>query len=386
MWIADGTEEYLLAIRGPHEPIYRVDVYLAAALATPARYIEYGLPLSSGTIDDDATNSVRRTCQLTIADPDLAPIDAYDLLAPYGAELRIQAGVQYPDGRRFLFPVGTFGIQSADITDSGANGMSGVNVVGADRAQRLVDSRLEGPYTIRSGATVTARIGGLVAAGLLPLNPTLVDLAGDDTACVRQVIRDNDRMAAVTALADSIGVDFMFGFDGRPTVKAKPNAKTDAYVWVADVGPNGVIAEATLAVDRADIFNALIVSTEPDDGSDPITARVVDNNAESSTFYGGTFGTKPAFLTSSSARTQAKLISIGNKHLGPYIGAGWSTTLAVAPNLALESGDVIQARYSDGRRQRHIVDKITGIPLTVGDGEVMTIECRTNDPGGDQEL
>lgn len=369
------TAAFMDALRKPHQIEFKATVWRAGIEITPPQYLDTGMPLAEGgNVTGDATQFTRRALSVTVAAPDLAPTDAQDLLAPYGTELKVYAGIAFPTSTEWC-PLGVFPIQSAEATESGDSGRTGISIAAPDRAQYLIDARFTAIEQSQA-SSVVGEISRLVAAGLPPGMPVMVDLTGSSTACPKQAYDDKDRAGAVQKLATSINAELFFDADGVPTLRPVPDASTTP-VWSIDAGEGGVMISAKRAGSREHIFNAIIASGSASDGTSSAFGAAYDTNPASPTYWDGPFGHKPAFFSSPVLTTSTQCILAATTMLATYVGAGWTIDLSSIPNYALDLGDVILAKFSDGTTQPHIVDGFT-IPLDLSGG--MPVTSRTNQP------
>lgn len=372
------TQKFLETIRHAHQPVFYADVYRGGVRQTPTQYQATGLPIDKGsTVTVDCGSQVRRSCQVTIADPNLDPTTAQALLAPYGTELVLSRGIQYPGGVIEWAPLGWFRIDSARTSKSGQHGPAGIQVAGRDRSAYIVDDEFTATTT-STQSTVVAEIRQLVADAMPSHVTGLHDLTGDATACPAQVYDQRSRADAIDTLATAIGAEFFIDVDGTPTLKRAPTAAS-APVWTIDAGIVGVLIEADTAVDRGAIYNGWVVTGERTDGTAGAYALVTDNNVSSSTYWSGPFGKRPGRFSSPVLTSDAMCTSVGTSLLARSASAGWTIDLSSIPNPALAGSDVIVALLPDGRQQFHIVDGLT-IPLDVE--TPMQVRTRSNDPTG----
>jgi kumamolisin len=373
-----ATDQFLAALRHSHDPIFYVDAYRGGVRVTPAAYQQNGLPIiPGGTVTVDSSSNVRRACSLTIADPGLSPQVAQDLLTPYGTELVISRGIEYPNGTQEWVPLGWFRIDSAKATDSGQEGATGVQVTGSDRSAYIADDQFTAPAA-STASTVVAEIRALVTDAMPSHVPAMVDLTGDTTTCPAQVYDGRDRAAAINTLAAAIGAELVIAPSGTPTLRDVPVATTPP-VWTIDAGAAGVLLRADTSIDRGPIYNGWVVTGERTDGTAGAYALVTDSNPASSTYWGGVFGKKPGFFSSPVLTTTAACTAAGTALLARSAGAGWRIELASLVNPALDGSDVVAVLTADLRYQIHIVDQFT-VPLDV-EGS-MPVRTRTNDPAG----
>jgi kumamolisin len=372
------STKFLETIRHSHTPMFYADVYRGGVRQTPSQYQATGLPLDAGSnVVVDCGSQVRRICQVTIADPALDPTTAQALLAPYGTELVLSRGVQYPGGVVEWVPLGWFRIDSAKTTRSGQHGPAGIQVTGRDRASYVLED--EFTTTLASTqSTVVAEIRALLLDAMPSHVPGLRDLTGDATVCPAQVYDQRSRADAIDTLATAIGAEFFIDPAGTPTLRRVPTAATPP-VWTIDAGVAGVLIEADTAVDRSLIYNGWIVTGERTDGTAGAYALVTDNNVASSTYWSGPFGKRPGRFSSPILTTDAMCTAAGTSLLARSAAAGWTIDLTAIPNPALDGSDVIVVILPDGRQQFHIIDGLT-IPLDVE--APMPVKTRTNSPAG----
>lgn len=375
------SAQFLQAIRGPHKAAMRVTAWRGGVDVTPAIYASTGLPITGGSVTVDSSNSVRRTLSLTIADPALSPTTAQDLLAPYGIELHVERGVQYPSGFIEYVSLGWFRIDDDSLTISGTSGPTEVSLTGSGREAFIADARFWTTTQAAKGVNVVTLISGLVTDAMPEQVPPTVDHTGN-VAVPRNafVWDDHDRLAACTSMATGIGAEFFVDADGTPTIRAVPVPDKTQVVWTVDTGPGGVMVEATPAVDRTNIYNAVYASSQTTDGTDAYFGVAKDTDPSSATFYGGIFGKKVRFYSSPILTSNVACQAAATNILNRYKGAGWTINLSTLVNPALDAGDVIQVNLPDGRIQYHVVDQ-TVIPLDVTTAQ--TITTRSNDPQGD---
>lgn len=372
------SQKFLETIRRSHRPVFYADVYRGGVRTTPAAYQATGLPLDKGSsVTIDCGSQVRRSCQVTIADPALDPTTAQALLAPYGTELVLSRGVEYPGGVIEWVPLGWFRIDSARTSKSGQHGPAGIQVVGRDRSAYVVDD--EFTATVASTqSTVVAEIRALILDAMPSHVTGLHDLTGDTTACPAQVYDQRSRADAIDVLATAIGAEFFIAGDGTPTLKRIPTAAT-APSWTIDAGVAGVLIEADTSVDRGVIYNGWVVTGERTDGTAGSYALVTDTNVLSSTYWSGPFGRRPGRFSSPILTSDAMCTAAGTSLLARSSAAGWTIDLTSVPNPALEGSEVVVVLLPDGRQQFHITDGVT-IPLDVE--SPMPVRTRSNSPTG----
>jgi Domain of unknown function (DUF5047) len=130
-------------------------------------------------------------------------------------------------------------------------------------------------------------------------------------------------------------------------------------VWLIDTGSRGVMVEAEEALDRTGVFNGVLVVGQNDATDAPVTALVYDDDPTSPTQWGGPFGKVVHVEQSSAVQTVSQAQSSAEVLLDRKLGLTRSLGITIAPNPALESGDIIDVAFRDGRRERHVIDALS---------------------------
>jgi hypothetical protein len=109
--------------------------------------------ISEGTVQVDARSAVRRTCEITLVTDrettNLVPDNDFDLLTPFGNELRLYRGVQYSDGTEEYVPLGVFVIIEVAISDT--NDGVKIQLKGEDKSIRISRAKFTSPYQMAAG-------------------------------------------------------------------------------------------------------------------------------------------------------------------------------------------------------------------------------------------
>lgn len=362
------SAEFLQTLRVSHNVEIRVDAYKVNLSAMPVATdtpVLADVPISGGTVTIDPASQVRRTLDLTIADPSLAPgTDPNAPLSPFGAELHVQRGIRYPNGTIEWATLGWFRVESADVSPT-----NGLQITGADRSAFIQDNRFQGAVSSTPSNTIPFQIKLLIASVFPTL--TCTDLTGS-TARTSAVVWDQDHWQAILDCGTSIGADVFFTADGLPIIKPVPTI-SDPVRWLVDAGETGVLVDTDISATRDGAYSIVVASGEPSDGP-PVIGYAYDTDPTSPTYSSGPFGAKPTFYSSPLLTTNAQASAAAQSILSKVRGLSRQLTLSVIPNPALDAGDVIQVRFPDGTVETHIVDAIT-IPLDAG--TAMTIDTRT---------
>lgn len=357
------SERFLDALRASHVVEIRVDAYRGSTL------LASNLPISAGSVSVDGNSEVRRTLNVTVADPTLDPgNDPTATLSPYGTDLVVRRGIRFPDSTIEYVPLGRFRVENVSTAVSG----DAIQVTGADRTAYVKDARFTATTQSVTANTVAAEITRLITGAL---SVTVTDRSGS-SAYTPQLYWDQDRWAAIEDLARSIGCVVYFDADGNAVIAKLPTI-TDPVAWWVDAGESGVMVAGSRETSREGTYNGVVASGESAGQFLPYSATVTDNDPSSPTYWGGTFGRKPYFYTSPAITTQQQATDAATAMLATVKGMSRQLTLTCVPNPALEAGDVIRVRFPDGSAETHLVDAFD-VPL--GPADAMNITTRSSNP------
>lgn len=342
------TQNFLNAVNGSHTHASRVDVLQSRALALE------GLPILGGSVTSDRTAEIRGRCSVTIAGPDLVPMSAFDPLAPFGTELQIFSGVRLSTGPEVV-SLGIFGIQESKVSDDGGT----IQLDGLDRAQLVKDADFEATYVIAAGTNIAAAILGLIDNGVPGLTYNFASTAATTPLLVFADDSSSSRWTEALKLAAAAGCDLFFDADGVCVLEPVPNPRSDPVAALSD-GPGGVVVTAGKAWSRTPSYNRVIArSDNPDPVQAPVRAVATDTDPTSPTFYGDQFGRKPKRFAGP-YKTEDQAQNAADSELRRTLGIAQTIDLTVAPNPALEAGDVVSVhRTSIGIDEVDVLDTVT---------------------------
>lgn len=324
----------------------------------------------SARVTCDGGSQVRRTCSLTIGDPDLRPVYWTDGLAPAGSELVITSGVRYPDGQTELIPVGVFRIDEPATAFGDV-----VTVTGSDRTVVLIEDLFLGPSQSVTTNSIPQEIERLIKYSL----PTAVvsDLTGDFTDCPKLTWEQGATIwSAIEELATSIGAEVAPDAAGVFVIRDQPRV-TNPAVWTAAVGESGIITGGSERMTRDGVFNCIIARNDPADGSAPIQQIVKDTAGASPTNWNGAFGHRPKVYSSKALNTVAKANTAAQMLLERSIAPARTVSANVIPNPAVDYGDVTSLVLPDGTSETHMVH---GFTLPLGVDDTMSVQFVTSLP------
>jgi hypothetical protein len=363
MW-ANMSASAQATVTGPHSVLVRVSA------TTTTRGTLTNLPIVDGEVTVSSGQINRRSCGLEV-DPAYWPDDVFDPFSPVSSEIFIEYGVLVGVEWEWI-PVFYGPVQKAGRPLS----TGAVKVTAWSREAKVAENRMDAPAQTVSGATVVAEITRLIQESIPAV--TVTDQTGS-TAVAAQITIDRERWRdGVEKLADSIGAEVYADPIGGFIIRPQPLLAGDAVLTIQH-GENGTLVDGSEELTRERVYNRVVVEGVRTDGTPPVRAVVDEPDNGSPTWYGGPFGKKPRFYTSQLLTTVPQCTATGDALLARVRGMQSTITLDQIPNPGLESGDLIEARLPDGRRQLHIVDGFN-FPLKVGSAQRISSRSLELDP------
>ncbi|MFJ7069208.1 DUF5047 domain-containing protein [Streptomyces sp. NPDC101115] len=318
----------------------------------------------SGTVTVDRAQACRRTCSVTVSDPALIPRTAADKLSVYGAQLRISRGVQV-GAYRELVPVGVFRVDEidGDVDDGPA-------VIKGQSLECIVaDDKFTAPW--RASGTAVGAITALIQRSIP--DATIVVLATDAAIGPRVFDIEADPWAAVTEIGAAIGAEVYTDAAGTFVIAELPDLLTTPPVWTVAAGEHGVYLSATRGMSSKGVHNGVLARGENTElGTAPVSSLVVDSDPGSPTYWGGRFGRRPAFHTSSTLTTVAACTAAATLRLRSEMAPNAVANLRSLANPALEPGDVLRVVYPSGPAD---LVQVASFPIELGIGGDFVVQA-----------
>jgi hypothetical protein len=391
---------FLAAVTRSHTLATRVDVLQNGST------IVAGLSVTDGSVTIDRTADVRGRCSIVVADPALVPSDATDLLTPYGNELRVWRGVRFAStstaigaSRDEMVSLGVFRIQSFTVDDPGR----AIKIEGFDRSQAIREAAFEDVYIVPAGTLYTSAIQSLISAVLPATQFNFFDAEASAPLLVFDDVGEGGRWSAATSMAASLGCELYFDGDGSCVLRPDTSAIAASVLTVTD-GVDGVIVAGSKGWARDGMYNAVVATSSNPTGALSARGFAYDSDPNSPTYYFGPFGKKIRHYASPFIATQAQAESAALSILQQSLGASQALKFTIAPNPALEPGDVITVqRGALGVNQTVVVDSVSvglqassameadvrilrgsGITLPVTPTPIPPVDPPTTDPNAPQ--
>lgn len=361
------TNAFRAAVRTSHVAVAAAEVYQGTQKILT-------LTVESGTVNVSTRSAVRRTCDLTLMasrnSNALVPGTAFDALTPFGNELKLYRGIQYPSGTQELIPLGVFVITEVSIEEQ-VDGIK-IQVKGVDRSIKVSRNVWLGPYQVSAGSLSTA------LTGLLQDRWSNIDLAFDPVSVnvTQQVFGQqigSDPWKDAVYLAEMAGYDLYFDQDGRCVLRAFPSP--DSASVVATYTDDDVLLSVSRTDSTNETFNGIVYIVESSWALTPFRVTVWDDDPTSPTYRYGAFGSVPkvisqSAITNTDAATTAALALL-RQSLGMTQAVSW--TLIVDPSL--DVNDVVQVTTTGTKVDRVMILDELRIPL--GPTESMSASART---------
>lgn len=356
------SDRFLARLAESHRVATQVQLFLTTGEVVDLEH-------TGGSVTVDRGQAIRRTCTVTVADPSLIPRTPTDQLATYGARLRISRGVEYGDGSSELVPLGVFRLDSVD----GDVNEGPVSLQGKDLSTIVADDKLTAPYS--ASGTVVGAVTALIQRSIPDAD--IISLIDDVPIGRRTFDVEADPWAAVQEIAAAAGAEVYPNADGVFVISRLPDLLTAEPVWAVEATEGGVYIKANRAMSSDKVFNGVLARGEnTSENAPPVSYLAVDNDASSPTRWGGPFGRRPTFYSSSTLTTLAACQQAATLKLQQAKTPNASGDISALPNPALEAGDVIRVTHEDGSRELHQVAAFT-VPLSQdGDLPISTISAK----------
>ncbi|KAF0649212.1 MULTISPECIES: DUF5047 domain-containing protein [Streptomyces] len=327
------------------------------------------LDIIGGSVPVDRSQACRRTCTVTVPDPALIPRTAADKLSVYGAQLRIARGVQ-AGAYRELVPVGVFRLDGIEgDVDTGP-----VSLTGQSLECIIADDRFVTPY--RATGTAIGAITALIVRSIP--DAVVVSRVADAAIGPRTWDIEANPWEAVRELGAVVGAEVYCDAAGQFVIAALPDLLTTPPAWTVAAGERGVYVSAKRGMASRGVHNGVLARGESaETGTAPVAKLVVDSDPGSPTRWGGPFGRRPAFISSSALTTEAACEAAASLRLKQLMAPNATANLRSLANPALEAGDIIRVVYPSGPPDL-VQAAAFGIDLGVnaGDFEVQAISAK----------
>lgn len=371
------SDAFLAAVRGSHRIVSRARVITPGV--TGANPAGVDLRILDGSVTLDATADVRGSLDLTVVEPWPDGNTTADLV-PYGTEVAISRGIVFGNGAIERAPLGIYRLVTVEQDDAPAGAL---RISAQDRMSGIVEARMLTPVSYAASETFGEVVTELVEA-VYPAAVIEWDDASDLEPIGRKVVVEEDRYGFLRELVTSLGKVFFWDYRGVLVIRDPPDPTVP--VWDVDAGASGVLVEASRALSREEVYNAVVATGEALDDVAPPLGIAYDLDPTSVTYWNGDFGKVPRRFSSPFITTNAQAVKAAQNMLAEALGLPYAVDLSVVPNPALEPLDVVRVTYPPDRtrspavrQETHVLDVLT-IPLNPAG--TLTASTRLQTSGG----
>ena len=356
------SDRFLDRLAESHQVATQVQLFL-----TDGRVVD--LEHTGGSVTVDRSQAIRRTCTVTVADPTLIPRTPSDQLATYGARLRISRGVDYGDGSQELVPLGVFRLDSVD----GDISEGPVTLQGKGLEAVVADDKFTAAY--KATGTVVGAVTALIQRSIAAAD--VISLITDTPIGSRTFDIEADPWAGAQEIAAAAGAEVYANADGSFVIATLPDLLTATPVWAVEATEGGVYISGNRAMSSDGVYNGVLARGENTaDNAPPVSSLATDSDPSSPTYWGGPFGRRPMFYSSSTLTTTTACAAAANLKLAAAKAPNATGDFSSLPNPALAPGDVIRVMHEDGTRELHQVASFS-VPLNEGgDFPISTISAK----------
>ena len=355
------TSAFKAAVVSDHTVVSKAEVWSTQQLLTT-------LDVGSGTVSIDNTSAVRRTCTVTLTTSrdttNIVPDNDYDILSPFGNELKLYRGIQYASGTKEYVPLGVFVITEVAISDTN----EGVQVIisGEDRSIKVSRAKWTQPYQVTSGTLETALTNLLKSR-----YPDVITNFPTTNVTINQVVlgaeNENNPWKDAVELAELVGYDLYFDETGTAVLKAFPDLDGSVVVALYQEGGDTLITSLDRNISTKETYNGVIYTVEGSGVSTPVRVEVWDEDTTSPTYRYGQFGQVPTFVSTNIVSTSADAIKAASLLLNRYIGSQESITWTALVDPSLDVNDVIYIKTNGAKVNRLVIIDKLEMPLNPQD-------------------
>lgn len=375
--IAPQTSLYRLALAAPHNAYSRVELWKSGIkqeefnqgdVKNPA---DWNRPVFfTGSVRATLNSRVARTLSMNVP-AWLYPYSDTDLLDPFGSHLRCYRGIRYGDGSADEFPIFSGPIKRITVQPGNI-----ATVTAADLANEVILAGFIGTSQSDVGGNVVNEFERLVSGGYPAATFGFSDVFPNTVPALSY---DTDRGAALDALAKASGAFWYPLADGRFVIRRIP--------WTVplftqplrmgsgdepDLAGAGTVTSAYPDRGNDGVVNRLIVSVERPDGSEPVFAKVEDNDPTSKTWIEGPYGVKAATIRITSADNSATALSAAKAAFARARARTEAWRINCTPDASIELGDPIGLYW----RRRYKLQLVAGFTLPLEPNGAMSIDGR----------
>jgi len=360
------SERWNRTLRKSHTVDFKAQLFRNGEL------LDDGIPILTGSIQDNSTANIRKRCTLALA-PSAGVLEmlAKDVpqnggLWPTGNEIKVLGGLLYSDATSEYVPMGLFRLARAELQAS--EGQLQVAIEGWDRGRAVSRASFTEPWAIKQGTNYNVAIKALVKAKL----PLLIDddfiLAPTNYTTPNLVFMGptDDPWDKAQLMAESLGNELLFDGNGKCVSRAFPSPYAPSAVFDYIEGEDCTMLTATRDLSDEQSYNGVIATGESSSNVAPVRAEAWDTDAQSPTYFDPDFpeaslyGPVPYFMASQYITTKQQAQEAAINNLGKVKGIVESVSFDAINNFAHESYDAINIRQEKtGIDDAYMIEQLT---------------------------
>lgn len=312
-----------------------------------------------GSVSQDASRAVRRTLDLSIANPGgvwtpTGPGSAFY----WNRLLRVERGV-LSGSTAFWAPLGVF------LIDTPSYERSVLHVSGADRVDRALRSKFTSPASYASGSPVGSTIQDILVDAGIGSERWSVDDGGAVLGATRSYEADDERLSAAKTLATDFGLEVLADANGYVVVRPKRDPAGLPSAWTFAEGVDSTLLGLSKSWSRERFYNHVVVIGESADLS-PIRAEASITDPSSPLRVTGPMGDRLYTYKSAMVTTVPQAQGVAASLLWQHALIEEELTVDHVPHPGLEAGDAVTITHPESATSGlWAVDSIT-VPLAGG--------------------
>jgi len=359
-----------------HRSTARLAILDPVTFAEEAVFSGAGAYAVSGAVNMARGRGIRRTCSVSVANPDGAftPEGVGDWFH-VNSLVRLDRGIYLDAEEVEWVTLGHYLLGRPRVVVTAAG--STLEVQGEDRAKLLTRSRFTGPTTYAAGARIAAIVQAEAQiAGMGSTRYRLDDL-GKTLAAARTFEEDEVRIDALGGMCRDYGLDLFVDADGFLATSEPPDPLTAPVAATYAAGVDATMVGLTKEWTDDRLYNHVLVTGEGSDPAHPpVRAEAMDTNPSSPAYINGPLGDRLYRYTSAMITSTAQAQEVANNLLPTVALVEEAISLDAVANPALEPGDAIQvSEPASNTAGRYLVDQVD-IPLGPGIQSLQTRVAR----------
>ena len=319
-----------------------------------------------GSVSASRARIIRRTCELTVANPGgvLTPANLGDWLY-VNSLVRLERGVYLDETTVEWCTLGHFllGHPRVEVRPAG----SSLVVSGEDRAKLLTRSRFTEPTTYAVGTRLAHVFATEAAVAGMGTTRYRLDDGGKTLAASRTFEEDEARAEALVALARDYGMELYVDADGYLTSSPPPDPTTAPVAATYSVGETATLLGLSKEWTDDRLYNHVLVTGESADTGTPLVrAEAMDTNPASPAWVNGPLGDRLYRYTSAMITSSAQALEVAQNLLSEVALIQEAIDLGAVTNPALEPGDAIAISEPVSRTSgRYLIEQVD-TPMGLG--------------------